>query len=275
MNIFRKYFISKKRIQFQKKVDNHLDILTESLTKDIDDIANVVQLIKSKYNTDELPIVINHFLFFKVSFRDIISLTKQVADAKDKHEKNLLNRTLAQHLYEFLDDTKDFLGKNFKNDLEKLPNSILLVPELYRLKEYYKAIKNSMFSALGDIRHNTSAHKTQDGTVLNRMIKSIDSKEVNTNCILVWMLFALILNFQTNILRSIMHHEESKILKKTSEIEPFIIELGIDAEFKKDIMILQGVHPEFAKYICNLSKVQIEKLQRAVALLSKELDHKA
>ena len=53
-----------------------------------------VNLMKKKYNTDELPFIINKLLFFRIAFTDIIITVKQIILAIEK-EKNLLIRTLA------------------------------------------------------------------------------------------------------------------------------------------------------------------------------------
>lgn len=270
MNILKNIFTKRTSKGNSKKTPDSLSILVDSLTLEIDQIVTKINEMKAIYKTDELPPLINHFLFFKINFKDIVNLTIQLSKADNEQERNLLNRSLAVHLYEFLDDTKDFLGKNFKKELEEIPNSDFLIAELYKLKEYYKATKGLMFKDLGGIRHNTAAHKTHDSLSLHQMIRNIDSKEINTNCMLVWLFYTAVANFQDSIIQFIKHHIENKE-KIDSEKSLYQKEIGVNAEMKKNIMILRGVEPEFAKYLCVLPPERIHQLRETVGLLAKEL----
>jgi len=232
---------------------NIYDGLIKRLDSEIKMLEKAVRVMKKKYKTDELPLLINNLIFFRISFSDILSTVKQIIPAEGK-DKNLLLRSLSLHMYEFLDDTKDFLGPRLRKDLCIIPNSVFHLKQLQELKILYKSIRESAQNNLGGIRHNTIAHKEQNSIELNRLIKSIKTKEgdIQMAFILVSILFGCIIRFQKNIITSIT--KQGKI--KEGDL------VVIFSEVKKWLYILKHELPyEVADYLSKLSNDQLITLK--------------
>src|SRR5580698_9080721 len=86
-----------------------MEKVTSLLSEEIQVYEAVIVTLNKKYNLDATPPIVNSILFFRISFRDIINAIKQLRNSTAKEDINLNSRSLALHLYEFLDDTKHFL----------------------------------------------------------------------------------------------------------------------------------------------------------------------
>lgn len=270
MKFIKNFFERRKNKKVTNKAIKLMDSIIFSIDSEIENLEEAINLMNEKYKVDALPLVANNFLFFRVTFKDIVILTKQSLEETDAKKRNLLTRFLALHLYEFLDDTKDFLGKKLKEDLEKFPDHEFHIRELYRLKDYYYSIKNNIFKELGDIRHNVAAHKNQNSIELSKSIREVDRSNVETSCMLVWMLFSLILRFQKNLTYSISNDcikkPNTKELNKSSPEQNNTVKeyITIDSEFRKSAMIMYGVSPALAEVYSKLTPEGFKKLKELV-----------
>lgn len=268
MKIFKRYFERKKSTKISKGTVHLMDGIISSLDEEIKNLEDAINLVSKEYSETELPIVINSFLFFRVIFKDIVLVTEQLIEEKDEQQRNLLIRTVALHLYEFLDDTKDFLGPKLRTSLKQFSDSDFHIQELNKLKKYYSIIKNLIFKELGDIRHSVIAHKDQNSIELNRKIKELNhSNNIHGFCMLAWTLFGLILRFQNNLLISYKADYHSKnesqnsleeTFEKSKNVNEFI---SVDIEFNKFLMLLSGVSFPAAEFLGDLTPDVLGKLK--------------
>ena len=268
MRFINKYFGRKKSINISKRPVHLMDKIISSLDEDIKNLEDAIKLASKESNTTNLPIVINSFLFFRVTFKDIVLVTEQLIEEKDEQKKNLLIRTVALHLYEFLDDTKDFLGQRLRVSLKQFPDSDFHMQELNKLKKYYSIIKNLIFKELGDIRHSVIAHKDQNSIELNRKIKELNQpNNIHGFCMLVWVLYGLILRFQKNLLISLKvdyysKNESQNSLEKTFEKSKNVAEfISVDIEFNKCLMLFSGISFPGLKFLDDLTPDVLAKLK--------------
>lgn len=268
MKIFKRYFERKKRTKISKGTVHQMDGIISSLDEEIRNLEDAIKLVSKEYSETELPIVINSFLFFRVTFKDIVLVTEQLIKEKDEQQRNLLIRTVALHLYEFLDDTKDFLGPKLRASLTQFPDSNFHIQELNKLKKYYSIIKNLIFKELGDIRHSVIAHKDQNSIELNRKIKGINhTNNIDSSGMLVWALFGLIISFQKNLMISLKYdyhrknefqNSAAETLAKSKNVNEFI---SVDIEFNKFLMLLSGVSFPAAEFLGDLTPDVLGKLK--------------
>lgn len=275
MVIITKYIERKKKEKINKEALIALDKIATSLREEIDNFETIIDRMNKEYKVEETPILINQFLFFRISFCDIVGILKQLVKVQDEHEENLLCRTLSLNLYEFIDDTKDFLGPKMKEGLSGLPNESYLISELYKLKKYYWDIrKNNLFNDLAEVRHNTVGHKDMNSIRVSRMIKNISSVNIAAICFVVFMLFSLIINFQHNIFFSIKNQidkEESVADKNKNESDKEVTSKkrrGVEAEFKRMLLKIKGVAPDFADVLCEVTPETIKKLEELIEYLN-------
>lgn len=267
MKIFKKYFERKKSLKISNGTARQMDGIISSLDEQVKNLEDAIDLVSKKYSATDLPIIINSFLFFRVTFKDIVLVTEQLVEEKDEQQRNLLTRTLALHLYEFLDDTKDFLGSKLRVSLKQFPDSDFHIQELNKLKKYYSIIKNLIFKELGNVRHSVIAHKDQNSRELIRKIKEINyTNNVDSSGMLVWALFGLIIRFQKNIMISIKynyHNNESKNsleepFEKSKNVNEFI---SVDIEFNKFLMLLSGISFPTVAFFNDITPDLLEKLK--------------
>src|SRR6202000_2173204 len=107
------------------KGSSDFELLIATIESQIDLFEEAVKIMQAKYETDLIPPIFNNFLFFRLVFKDILSLIGQLQKEQTVREQNLTARSLALHLYEFLSDTQDFLGPKMQGGLtgfDGLPN---------------------------------------------------------------------------------------------------------------------------------------------------------
>jgi hypothetical protein len=253
-----------------RKVSGHFEPLIDVLESQIDMFDEVIKLMQAKYQTDLIPPIFNNYLFFRLVFKDILSLIGQLQKEQAERDKNLTARSLALHLYEFLADAQDFLGPKMKGGLagfDDLPNHDLLTKDLYKLKEIYKGVKDKTFKDLADIRNNTSAHKDQNPLLLRRKIRAISSHEVQVHAVLCTVLFLTIVHFQNNVMAAIMQEMDAKLGTSTAPAAPY---KTVDRAFRGLVMIIGGTEPRLAEVLSDLTQEEIKKLVEVVAYLEKK-----
>ena len=260
------------------KFNTTMSSLITLLSNDIEIYQNAVSQMQEQFKTENIPPILNSILFFRITFRDIVSLTKQVITAKEGFDKNVNSRSLALHLYEFLDDTQDFFGPKMKESIESIgfSDKDFLIKEMYRLKEYYKATKNAVFKNLAEVRHNTVAHKTQNSVLLNKMINDLSSNDIETSCLLIWILFYMVVGFQKNIINATFQLlQEKKLIEESNsnylQNNNIKKRFEIDKEYKKIVLTMQGMEPEMAEVLCDVTPEALNKMIELAEHLQKKL----
>lgn len=271
------YIEKRKRDRRNGKAIGAIEMMSSSLKKEIDAFETIVEKMNKEYGLrdDQTPFLADHFLFFRVVFKDIAEMSKQLIIVKDENDLNLLSRNLVVHLHDFFDTTKDFLGDRMRKTLSILPNGDYLKLELQKLKDVYNGLKDVVFNDLSEVRHNAAAHKDPNSLKLNRTIKNLSLSSVSRSCLSAWILFGLIMNFHQNIIYAIRIQQEKEILAGGGSLnENTKIELkkpkSVSVELKKVYMILQGVEPEVADLLCELTPEGLKKLREINEYLQKE-----
>jgi hypothetical protein len=260
------------RVRKQQKHDTKNDSfeqLIETIDSQIKDLVSAIEIMHAQFQTDLVPAIFNNYLFFRLAFKDIFSTVCQLLKSQQERDRNLIARSLATHLHEFLSDTQDFLGPKTKGglvDFDNLSNQDLLIKDLYKLKEIYRAIKNKTFKSLSDIRNNTAAHKDPNSLLLNRKIQNIKTEEVQLYSILCSVLFMIIVHFQNNVLASIIQQMNAG----TGTMIPVTPYRTVEQKFTEVCMIMQGVEPWIAELASKLTQEEMKKLNEIVAYLQEK-----
>ncbi|MDB5118355.1 MAG: hypothetical protein JWQ79_3847 [Mucilaginibacter sp.] len=197
--IFRLYNFNANR-----KLRKSNNVILPKLEKDITDIKAFIE--RSDFKRHGFPKAVNNKLFFSISIKDIILTHKQFMAAKDKEEQNLLARSLALHLHEYLNDFQKLTGKSFRQELLTIPYPEQILKEFDSIKLGYKTISDRYIKTLADVRHNSIGHKTKDAKILIDNIKQIDAlliREIETISLL---LYALYDKFHNSIFLHIMKY---------------------------------------------------------------------
>jgi len=188
-------------------------------------------------------IIPNHLGLTIVNIRDILTQTRILFDfRKGTSEENLALRSLALLIYEYMDDTKDFLGKKMRTTIEQIiPNKEQNLKELNFLKFFYYSLRENSIKRLADIRHHTIAHKTQDIAILSEKIKGISRSEILNYLNMIIYLLNLSFIFSKNLLNSYIHQEDKIIPLKSVLLSQFIISLLIEIDPNDE---LKEIHKE-------------------------------
>ena len=265
---------SKQKVEKQAKKETVININKMLIWLDIE-INNFEQgiiLMQQEHKTDVVPVLINQFLFFRISFKDIMTAMKQVALSKSKSDENFLLRSLALHIYEFLDDSKDFFNKEMESSLKKLPNSDLLIKDFFKLKELFKALKTTIFKELADIRHNTAAHKELNSITLNQKIKAIEPNSILAYAMLSFLQFSVVVHFQKNVSDSIIQKVNSQNgLPSENEPDKWI---SVESKFKELLWTVKGMNPEIAKFLSDKTQEEMTALKTKIEELSEYIKSK-
>jgi hypothetical protein len=255
--------IKKKKKSSPKEAGttNYLLQLINLIDEQVDGLSNVVEIMQAKYTTELVPPIFENYLFFRLVYKDILTLIDQLLKVENDREKNLIARSLALHLYEFLDDSQDFLGPKMKGGLigfEELKEFDKLQKDLYKLKEIARAVKNKAFKELGEIRNSTSAHKEQNSLLLKKKIAELNVKDVNIRAVLCTAFFMCIMQFQNNVLQAITSDMPEHSLTEKLPFQPY---KSVDQTFRQFSMIIQGVDPQLAEILSRLTNEEIDHLR--------------
>lgn len=228
-----------------------------------------IEKIQLQYKTYVVPIILNSMLFFRLTLVDLLTVTTQYHNSKSKHEKNIIIRNLAVHLYEFFDDTKDFLGPKMKDSLKGMPDEGILTKDLYSVKSYYKALKDIVFKSLMEIRNNSGAHKEQNAIILRNKIDEIDNDKIIGYLIMSMLFLGMIIQFQNNVINSIAN------LKNQENPEHVLLTHRRPENIMREgIYLIRGVEPILANYLSDLTAKEIEILSKKLVELKEYLETK-
>jgi len=236
----------KSEKQTQHEAVINISKTIELLELEIAHLATAVHEVQINNKTDDVPILVNQLIFFRIAFKDILTAAKQFISATNETDRNFLTRALALHIYEVVDDSKEFFNKKMRSELQRLPNKDLLLEDFFRIQEFFKAFKNNSFKELQDIRHNTAAHKELNSVLLHQKIQNIDVKRVHTFSIFALILFVCVLAFQKNVCEMLMQSVGGSLdmtygPKKWNKVESC---------FKCTLWQVIGMKPWLAEMLC-------------------------
>lgn len=243
---FKNATLKKSVKQVQRETAMSLAQTIRLLDKDIERLNTEIQDAKSNTNINNLPLIVEQLIFFRVAFKDVLTGSKQLLIADNESDRNFIARTLALHIYEVLDDSKEFFNRKMKDEVKQLPNKDLLLADFFFIQELFKGFKNNAFEELKDIRHNTVAHKELNSVVLSQKITNIDVERVSAFSILALVLFVCVLAFQKNVNEMVMQNTGGTLdgtygPKKWDKVESC---------FKCQLWQIKGMKPWLAEMLC-------------------------
>jgi hypothetical protein len=200
--IFKLYYLNSIWLQF--KSDNKF---LPKLTKDIDEFKAAIE--NEDFKRNRFPKLFYNKLFFAVSIRDIVRTNHQYLKTKDKGEQNLLSRSLALHLYEFIQDFQKLTGKSFRQQLQTIPFPEDVLEQFDSLKLGYRNISARYVQFLAEVRHTAIAHKTKEVKTLVDNIQNLDQLQVREIATMSLLLYGLYDQFHNDIFVHLMkYHKE-------------------------------------------------------------------
>ncbi len=194
------YFLERKHYKANKKIISNLNHL----------ITNVDNTLRNEfYYRQRFPLFIESWQHFNISMKDILICHNQILKCKNKDDKNLLNRTLALFLYEFLEDFQKLLNKKYRRELETVPNNDSILNKFDELKRTYKVTNENYKNNIQDIRHQTIAHKQKESSKdLLNSINHLDELDIKTAYCFIGIMYGCYEQFRINLLNHIIKNKD-------------------------------------------------------------------
>lgn len=267
MSFFKKIF-TKKKAKNQLNFDSFSSVILVLQTQ-IDEFCMGIEKMQAQYNTNEVPIIFDSFIFFRITLIDILGIVNQYRSTNDENEKKITIRNLALHLYEFLDDSKDFFGNRMRNSIKNNPNELELISDINKIKSYLKALNNIMGKPLADIRNHTAAHKEQRALILRKKINEIDYGSIMNYSIICIMFLMMIIQFQNNLINSLQN--------KLNESNPEFLQLKlrkVENVFLEFILKIRGTESNLARAISDMTTEERQRTIKTIESIQEYLNQK-
>ncbi|HET6256235.1 MAG TPA: hypothetical protein VFE32_19310 [Puia sp.] len=130
-------------------------------------VLDAIEIMEAKYGHHEIPFNQTTIgVFIKFSVMDIFLLYKILFKSGDERETNILARTLAIHIAEFIDDVGKLVGNPLAERMKKFPDDEDLKQALKNVRVWYNSIRIK-YEGMRDIRNIVSAH--QDPNVIKQL----------------------------------------------------------------------------------------------------------
>ena len=185
----RRHYYNYYLIQSERKAIKGYRKLYPKLEENIAALQKGMDTPEFKKNRFQL--FFNNRLFFLLAIRDILTTHEQLLLNRNKNAENILARTLALHLYEFIQDFQKLNGKDFRGELATIPHPENILKQFDQIKQYFHKIKPDYESLLKDIRHHTIAHKDKDALKLQQKISDVDQLKIIEAETLAFLLFSI------------------------------------------------------------------------------------
>ena len=158
------------------------------------EFIRAVEVVEAKYGHLEKPYIqVTMFYFIKFSLIDIFELYKIYFRTTNPWERNILARTMAVHIFEFIDDVGNLIGKM---------NSLISKLNDEELKEGLKSIRvlfhefQTEYDKMRNIRNYASAHKDRDIRKQIEVIDKINDEDFNLVMIKFQLFVYYLLQFE-------------------------------------------------------------------------------
>jgi len=151
-------------------------------------------------------------VFIKFSVMDIFLLFKILFKCDDEREKNILARTLATHISEFIDDVGNLVGKPLAETMKEFSDDEELKQALKSVRVWYQSIKDR-YEGMREIRNIVSAHKDRNVIKQLAISEKLDLAEFHLLVIVNFQFFiGVFQKYERTFIRKI---DESKEGTKT------------------------------------------------------------
>ena len=202
---------SRDRKSFEKSIDGSIIILKEEISMFI----TVIEQTEQKFGkNNKAKLMVSSVQFILLSLADIMILIKYFTKPNNNsNDKNLFDRTLAIHYYEFFQDAGKILGSELEKQLNSLKNKEV-ENEFNRLKIVFKIIRKKYVEMVKPLRMKVSAHKERDITIQHKLIESVNIDDMENLSIQFFYFVLLFIKFKTNFQRKSLER-----IKKDSETQ--------------------------------------------------------
>ncbi len=202
MRIFDAYLLRRENRKAAKKFGVTYQKTVPLILKEIEAFEKGNELLIQLYGPEAKSEIIDSIIFYKYSYLDILDLINQLKGSGDRYE-HLVLRLLAGTIYEFLNDTRVFLGKKFRRKFSFMENSEPYLLEFDKAADIFKFILEEYSSWLSDIRNNTAFHKTKGARVLKNKMETLDKNKVYEVILYITFLWIKIDSFHRFFIRNV------------------------------------------------------------------------
>lgn len=176
------------------------ELMIERIQEEIHNLESGILFVKNKYGEHSDAYTIpNSLLFFRLSFFDVIILSKKFLEEENEFEKQILAKHLCISIYELLDDLPVIYGKKFVIAIEGLDDIEELDKGRINIQKNINIFKKEVNQELKLIRNYTAAHKEHDSLKQLDIIKTISFKRIELMIQFLHLLWLQILDFEKTI----------------------------------------------------------------------------
>jgi len=160
------------------------------LRKEIEYFSKAIEVTREKHKSEKdfdkaypkMFAIFNAFIFFRLSFLDIMVLNISYFKTKDELEKQVFAKLLALSFYEFFQDVPRIFGKQFLQSFEryKTPSS---ESELRYFQRLLNKMKELSIDELKLIRNETAGHKEQNSLRQIETLSKINFHHIEVLCL--------------------------------------------------------------------------------------------
>ena len=167
-----------------------MDRWHQTLEEEAHMVLDAVEIMQRKYGYHEPPFNQTTIgVFIKLSLMDIFLLYKMLFKCEEEREKNIIARTLAIHISEFIDDVGKLVGKPLADASRKYQANPELQLAIKNIRVWYNSIREKYKSML-NIRNIVSAHKDRNVILQLATNENINIDEIHILVILNFQFFA-------------------------------------------------------------------------------------
>jgi hypothetical protein len=125
-------------------------------------VLDAVAMMQQKHGHHEVPFKQTTMaVFIKLSIMDIFLLYKMLFKSEEENEKNVMARTLATLIAEFIDDVGKMIGKPLTEATKDHLENHDIQAAMKNVRSWYNTIKVK-YESMRNIRNIVSAHKDRN-----------------------------------------------------------------------------------------------------------------
>jgi hypothetical protein len=193
------------------KMAKIMDDWHDRLNKEAHLYLDAIEVVESRHGHHEVPFNQSTIgVFIRFSVMDIFLLYKMMFCTDGEQEKNVLARTLAIHIAEFIDDVGNIVGKPLADKMKKYNEDAELNDALKKVRIWYQTIKEK-YDGMREIRNIVSAHKDRNVTKQLAVNEKINVDDFHTLVILnIQYFIGTYLAFENLLIRKVSEKNSMK-----------------------------------------------------------------
>jgi len=208
-----KFFSRIRHMYYSGKMNNNMNKFIAQLGRGTSDYIKAVEIVEAKYGHQKKPYLQATMLcFIKFSLIDLFELYKIYFRTTNVWERNLLARTMAIHISEFIDDVGDLVGKPMSTLIEKIKD-VELEERLKSVRVVFHEIQTE-YDKMRNIRNYASAHKDRDIRKQIEVIDKINDDDFNLTMVKFQLFVYYLFRFEMMMNKKIIQpvSQESQVL---------------------------------------------------------------